>query len=97
VTTTSYTTSVVLATGEYYKFTVESRNAVGYSFVSNQVTVMAARIPDAPLLPITTINNSKVDISWTAPYNGGSPILSYKVQIQTSDGATYSEDAANCD
>ena len=97
VTTPSYTTSVVLATGVYYKFTVESRNAVGYSFVSNQATIMVARIPDAPVVPTTTINNNNVEIRWITPFNGGSPILSYKVQIQTSDGTTYSEDAANCD
>jgi len=31
VTGTTYTTSAVLETGVYYKFTIESRNAVGYS------------------------------------------------------------------
>ena len=35
VTVTSYTTTAVLAGGVYYKITVESRNAVGYSLESN--------------------------------------------------------------
>lgn len=45
------------------------------------MTIMVARIPDAPVIPTTTINNMNVDIRWVAPFDGGSPILSYKVEI----------------
>jgi hypothetical protein len=81
VTTTSYQTTVELVGGENYLFKVRTRNSVGYSQYSTSVTIRAARIPDAP----TNVDTSVVDgysvISWTAPYNGGTPITAYHILI----------------
>lgn len=74
---TQYTTTVTLETGLNYKFKVQSRNAVGYSLDSAEVIIRAARIPDIPSNILTIVNNDNVDISWTAPYNGGSVLLAY--------------------
>jgi hypothetical protein len=73
----------------YYKFTVQSRNAVGLGLVSNQVTVIAARTADTPLPPLTVINGNNVVISWSEPFNGGTPITSYTIKMLTSDGISY--------
>jgi hypothetical protein len=46
---------------------------------------------------VTTINAENVDISWTAPFDQGSVITQYLVQIRSSDDTTYFTDATNCD
>jgi hypothetical protein len=51
VTSTSYTTTVTLSPGVTYKFKVEARNSFGFSIQpSNEVTIIAATIPNAPTL-----------------------------------------------
>jgi len=36
-------------------------------------------------------------ISWLAPFDQGSPLTSYKVEIRQSDNVTYSLELTNCD
>jgi len=61
---------------------VESRNVKGYSLISAAVAIRAARIPNSPT---NLANNavitaaSVIGLTWTADYDGGSPILDYKV------------------
>ena len=43
----------------------------------------------APVAPTTTITGSYVEISWTAPANGGSAITGYNVLIRQSDASTF--------
>ena len=46
---------------------------------------MAAAIPDAPLdLTMVSQSSSEITISWTAPYNGGTPLTNYRVQWNKS-------------
>ncbi len=50
-----------------------------------------------PLAPTTTISNRwNVIIDWIAPYNGGTPITSYTIQIRTTDSSIYSIDSVDC-
>lgn len=72
---TSYVTSVSLISGERYKFKVQARNAVGFSLDSNEVIIVAARVPDAPTDVTTSIVDLTVMITWVEPYDGGSPLL----------------------
>lgn len=97
VLTEYYTTTDLLQAGSNYKFKVTSRTAVGYSTDSDQIVVMAARVPDAPTILESIINNGLAELVWSAPDNGGSPITAYSVNIRTSDGLTYIEDTVNCD
>lgn len=92
-----YTTAVTLNAGQNYKFKVQARNAVGYSADSAEVTIRAARIPDAPTGVLTSFGTTAVQISWTKPYNGGSLITAYTVEIRHSDGISFSEDDTYCD
>ena len=96
ITVKRYQTSVSLIAGETYKFTVEARNDVGYSSPSAPISIVAASPPQAPAAPVTSINGDTVNVIWVAPYNGGSKITSYKIEIQQSDGL-YSQDLVNCD
>ena len=81
ITSTSLTVTS-LTNNQNYSFKVEARNSVGYSNPSIPVTILSARIPDAPL---TVVNRpsitqaGSIGLQWTANYNGGSPILSYRV------------------
>jgi hypothetical protein len=61
------------------------------------VTILAAQIPDIPAAPTTSISDRwSVVIDWSAPYNGGTPIISYTVEIRTSDVTVYRVDSTDC-
>ena len=45
----------------------------------------------------TAINGDFVKISWAAPYDGGSPLLNYQIQILQSDGVSFTADLKDCD
>ena len=69
--------------GETYKFKVTARNTVGSSQESAVLSVIAAKVPDAPVnlsnMPEVT-NAYQVGLTWAeGPYNGGSPLLDYQV------------------
>lgn len=57
-----------------YKFKVQSRNTVGFSDYTAELVVKAARLPETPTDVTTAIGDKTVIVSWTAPYDGGSPI-----------------------
>ena len=40
--------------------------------------------------------NENVVITWTAPFNNGSPIIGYRITIRQADGI-FTEDATDCD
>lgn len=46
------------------------------------MTVLAAQVPDVPAAPSTSVNGNNVEISWTAPFAQGSPIVGYKILIR---------------
>ena len=76
-------TATSLTADTIYTFKIESRNLIGYSVFSPEISIRAAARPSLPVAPATaTISNTGVIIQWTAPYNGGSPITSYTVTIR---------------
>ena len=92
-----YTTTVSLIQGHLYSFKVKARNSVGYSDFSSPVSILAAQIPDVPLAPTTIISDRwNVVINWVAPYNGGTPITSYTIEIRTKDSSIYFIDSLDC-
>lgn len=64
-------------------FKVQSRNLVGYSADSEEVSILAAKLPDAPtqLSNVPDVTTAyQVGLSWNeGPYNGGSPVIDYEV------------------
>lgn len=104
ITTTSYKISsqpiatsglsvvTSLIANKVYKFKLKSRNVYGLSTTySNEISVMAAHVPDAPL---GVANNAAVTASgivgltWSAAVNGGSPIIDYRISYYPTGGAT---------
>ena len=73
---------------------------MGFSDLSSEISVIAADIPATIATPITTITGvarTFVTITWTAPYNGGSVVTSFKILIRASDGTTYLQELTSCD
>jgi hypothetical protein len=51
-----------------------------------------------PNPPTTTISNRwNVVIDWVAPYDGGTPITSYTIEIRTTDQQVFDVDSFDCD
>ncbi|MEV4900657.1 Ig-like domain-containing protein [Citricoccus sp. NPDC055426] len=71
-----------LTNNQEYTFTVTATNEVGESDPS--VASAPARPdvePERPAPPKGTDGDKKIDLTWTAPVNRGSPITSYTVEI----------------
>ena len=88
------TTVTGLSAGVTYIFYVQARNSVGHSPESTHVSILAAQIPNAPLsfsnAPLLT-SASQIGLQWSAPtFNGGSPILSYRVWYDNALGGAFS-------
>lgn len=75
-----------LTTGTAYKFVVKGENELGYGEASDPITLVSATRPGIVNAPTTEIEGANVKISWSAPSNGGSAILSYRVQIRDFSG-----------
>jgi hypothetical protein len=94
VTSQFYSTSVTLSPGTTYVFKVQSRNSVGFSGDSAELSVLAAKLPDAPVslandAGITT--GYQIGFSWSdGSYNGGSPVIDYQVSYTEVSSSTYS-------
>jgi hypothetical protein len=100
----SFTTTYLqpVTPGNYYKFKVEARNAVGYSDESEVLIMLAAIIPGAPTDVITYNDGTSVYLRWTPPspdpvMDYGEPIRGYKVYIRHQDGVNFSIDLSSCD
>jgi Domain of unknown function (DUF4082)/Bacterial Ig domain/Fibronectin type III domain/Lysyl oxidase len=71
-----------LHAGTSYTFTVAAANALGAgpaSEPSSPVTPTDATAPAAPTGVTATAGDMSATVKWTAPFDGGSPITSYKV------------------
>ncbi len=93
-TTTSNTNAVVtgLTNGVTYTFTVTATNALGTSTASGTSNgVTPATVPTAPLNLAATVQDSSIDLSWSAPAsNGGSSLTDYIIEYKLSSGGTWS-------
>src|SRR5438874_8944751 len=84
--TTGYTDSAV-SNGTRYWYTVGANNAIGetQSAEANAMPVAPTTVPGVPSLSATA-GNASVDLSWSIPSDGGSPLTSFKVYRGTSSG-----------
>jgi Fibronectin type III domain len=73
-------------------FTAAVGNAVGFSANSaNSNAVSVTSVPDTPNTPTASVvSTTRVNLSFTAPNNGGKTITSYTVQSNPSITLTYS-------
>lgn len=81
-------TATGLSPATTYQFASRAHNGVGWSawsYSSNFTT--GATVPSAPTaLASNTVAQTTANVTWTAPYDGGSAITSYTVQIATDAG-----------
>jgi hypothetical protein len=84
-----------LTNGTQYVFTVVAYNAAGPSAASDASNaVTPVTVPDAPGgVQASSVTTNSATISWSVPYNGGSPITQYNVSGGT--GCTTSSTSCN--
>ena len=80
-----------IVSGTVYGFRVQALNIFGWGPYSQVTFISAAREPDVPIAPTTSIDPATggVAISWTAPSARGDPITAYLVEIADAAGATW--------
>ncbi|UCC93037.1 MAG: fibronectin type III domain-containing protein [Thermoplasmata archaeon] len=71
-----------LSAGQMYFYAVAAETAAGAGSPSIAISAMAMDVPDAPGDLSATSGDGVVHLSWTAPYDGGSPIVGYIVRRQ---------------
>lgn len=82
-------TIVGLTNGVAYVFRVSAVNVISTGPVSVASAPITPRtVPAAPVAPSATPGNGQVSLAWTAPADGGAPILDYVVQFSTN-GAVW--------
>lgn len=69
---------------------------MGYSAHSTAISILAAQIPGTPQAPTTTSIGQNIQITWSAPDDGGASITAYSIFIQQADGVSYSLSLQNC-
>jgi len=93
VVTEYYETTVALNAGETYSFKVTARNTVGDSVMSDPFSVLAAKLPDAPvsLANVAGITTGyQIGLSWTdGAYDGASPVIDYQVSYAEASSSTW--------
>ena len=83
-----------LTNGERHSFTVVARNAVGDSDASAPSSeVLVDVTPERMSTPSLSPGDGSLDVTWSAPNNEGSPITSYEITLNGSDGSTRQESA----
>ena len=67
-----------LTNGTEYTFMVRAVNVIGAGAESNSVSATPSTTPDAPTGLAVSTGNLQVELSWTAPDDGGSAITDYE-------------------
>ncbi len=85
---TSYTHGGLTA-GTYYQYRVAAINAAGTGPISATSSALrAATVPSTPSAPRAAATGDRIiNVTWSAPSNGYSPITGYTVQRSTNGGA----------
>jgi hypothetical protein len=79
-----------LTNGTGYTFTVRAQNAVGWGAESPRTVVITpATVPSTPVITGVTTAGGSATVTWTAPFNGGSPITEYLVKAYVGTGSTF--------
>ncbi len=96
-TATSVTISshdgVPLVNGNEYSFRVFTKTAVATSATATEITdgpAVPHTLPSAPVLNTPTFGEGLIGITWSAPDDGGKPILDYVVQRKLASQAEWS-------
>ncbi|WP_179367912.1 fibronectin type III domain-containing protein [Candidatus Nitrosotenuis sp. DW1] len=89
--TTSYS-HTGLTTGTTYTYKISAISSIGTGAASTEAsttptTASTATVPGAPTgLAATAVSATQVNLSWSAPSNGGSAITGYKIEYKSGTG-----------
>jgi len=77
-----------LTNGTSYQVAIRSKNILGVSSASGNVTAIPRTTPGAPTSISGITGNQQIRLSWTAPTStGGAAISDYKIEFQTGGGS----------
>lgn len=82
-----------LTTGVFYTFVVQAQNEIGVGAYSRNLTAIAAKRASPPTtFNLISSSGSTIHFGWTPEYNGGTPLLYYKIYWDSGSGSgVYSE------
>src|SRR5438128_11502593 len=85
-TATTYS-DIGLMHGTSYTYRVSAINSVGTGSPSSTASATTLAVAPSPPtgLAATAVSSSQINLSWTAPNNGGSAITGYKIE-RSADG-----------
>ena len=87
ITALSTDGTTALTNGTAYNVQVRAHNSLGYGAATASVSGTPSTLPEAPAGVTVTSANNALDVSFTAPGNGGSAITDY--QYSTDSGLTF--------
>lgn len=77
----------ILTSGGTYKYRLYSKNGVGYSLSSTEVTIQADKVPQACNAPVVNeaddVDEQRIHITWTeiaTANDGGDPVIFYLLE-----------------
>ena len=89
-------TDTNLTVPQQYWYQVHALNQYGASIASSTVTAISSDVPEQVTnLTATAVIDNEIDLSWTAPADGGSTINSYRIERSTTSGTTGFTDLQN--
>ncbi len=89
-TTQTFTNTNLSPPGMTLVYKVSAVNDVGEGPQSATVSIILGTIPNVPLAPtLVSASPSSINITWTAPSNGGTPITQYSININNGPGYTF--------
>jgi titin len=87
-TATTYA-DINLSANTVYEYRVSAINVVGTGAVSSTVASNAGDVPGTPVLTLTALPSSTIQLDWTTPSDNGFAITTYAVEKST-DGTNWS-------
>ena len=90
---TTYTVTG-LTNGDTYYFRVIAINEVGESDPSDVESAIPVTVPAKPVLNEPVVADSSLTVSWSAPYDGGSPLTGYTLSITDVTGGNTFPDVS---
>ena len=94
-TTITYT-DTNLSVPQQYWYQVHALNQYGASVASSTVTAISSDVPDQVTnLSVTPQADKEIDLSWSAPSDGGNAITGYRIEVSTTSATTGFTDLIN--
>ena len=89
--------NTLLTSNTQYNYRVSAINAIGTGAASTPANATTSAVaPSAPTgLSATAVSSSQINLSWTAPSDGGSAITGYKIERESPVGGGWSVLVAN--